>query len=109
MYKNQTKTLLNTIKNTINFRLLDLTENLFLKTLSLENSSFNANTQTQILDPTINISELLENSIVPFFTLDKKIFFVVLFVLVSLHQFANGTDTFVVSYFVFSFVSPADH
>lgn len=52
MYKNQMKTLLNTTKNTINFRLLDLTENLFLKTLSLENSS-NANTQTQILDPTI--------------------------------------------------------
>ena len=53
MYKNQMKTLLNAIKNTINFRLLDLTENLFLKMLSLENSSFNANTQTQILDPTI--------------------------------------------------------
>lgn len=53
MYKNQTKTLVNTIKNTINFRLLDLTENLFLKMLSLENSSFNANTQTQTLDPTI--------------------------------------------------------
>lgn len=44
----------------------------------------------------LNISELLENSIIPFFTLNKKLFFVVLFVLVSLHQFASGADTFVV-------------
>lgn len=63
----------------------------------------------RLLIQPLNVSELLKNSIVLFFTLNKKIFLLVLFVLISLHQFANGTDTFVVSYFVFSFVLAADH